>query len=248
MPEVFNLIILFLAGIAAGFINVMAGGGSTITLPILIFLGLDGSVANGTNRIAIFLQNITGVLSFKQEKYSDFRFSFKLAVWTLPGAIAGAFFATKLSNEAFNIVLGIIMIGVVISMLIPKKKLTAEFNKSDINWKTYVMMFGIGIYGGFVQVGVGMIIMAVLHNFLRMRLASVNMHKVFIVLIYTIPALAIFIITDNVDFALGLALAVGNSAGAWFAAKLSVRKGDKAVKIVLIVAVVLMSLKLFNVF
>ena len=143
-----------LAGIAAGFINVMAGGGSTITLPILIFLGLDGSVANGTNRIAIFLQNITGVLSFKQEKYSDFRFSFKLAVWTLPGAIAGAFFATKLSNEAFNIVLGIIMIGVVISMLIPKKKLTAEFNKSDINWKTYVMMFGIGIYGGFVQVGV----------------------------------------------------------------------------------------------
>lgn len=245
MPELLNLMILLGAGTAAGFINVVAGGGSTITLPILIFMGLDGSVANGTNRIAIFMQNIFGVLSFRQEKFADFKLSSKLAVWTLPGAIAGAFFATKINNETFDIMLGIIMLGIIISMLIPRKKNEMTANL-QLNYKTYLMMFGIGLYGGFIQVGVGILIMAALYNALKISLAKVNMHKVFIVLIYTVPALGIFIFTSNVDYVLGFSLAIGNSTGAWFAAKLNVKKGDKFIKYVLIFAIFIMIFKLFG--
>ena len=96
MPDIFSLVILVLVGLIAGFLNVNAGGGSTLTLPTLIFLGLDTSVANGTNRIAILLQNISAVQSFKQEKYFDFKTSLKLSLFTFPGAIAGALLAVKL--------------------------------------------------------------------------------------------------------------------------------------------------------
>jgi len=97
--------ILFFVGSVAGFINVMAGGGSTITLPTLIFLGLSSSIANGTNRIALLIQNISGIISFKQEKYHKFTMSLKLAAFTLPGAIAGSIIAIHISDTLFQKIL-----------------------------------------------------------------------------------------------------------------------------------------------
>lgn len=123
--EILNLqsiIILFLVGIISGFLNVNAGGGSTLTLPALIFLGLESSVANGTNRIGILVQNISAVYSFKREKYLDLKTSLMLSSYTLPGAIAGSFFAINLNDEIFQKILGVVMIGIILSMIIPQKK------------------------------------------------------------------------------------------------------------------------------
>ncbi|MFC2136327.1 sulfite exporter TauE/SafE family protein [Bacteroidota bacterium] len=245
----YSLLILFAVGSAAGFMNVMAGGGSTLTLPTLIFLGLDASLANGTNRIAIFIQNIFAVYSFKREKYQQFALSWKLSLFTLPGAIAGAILAVNIDDALFKKILGIIMIGIIISMLIPKSKI--EFSNHDdkkVTWAIAAVMTGIGFYGGFLQVGVGFLLMAALHYLLKFNLVFVNMHKVFIVLIYTIPALLIFIFTDNVNWLFGLSLAAGNALGGWWAAKYSVKKGEKIIKGVLIAAIVVMSSKLLNLF
>ena len=121
MSETFQLIILFIFGVFAGVINVNAGGGSTLTLPMLLFMGLDGAVANGTNRIAILMQNISAVASFKNQNHSQFKLSFKLALFTLPGAIIGAYSAVHVSNELFEKILAIVMIGVIVTMLLPKK-------------------------------------------------------------------------------------------------------------------------------
>lgn len=248
MEEIIRISILIIAGIASGFINVMAGGGSAITLPILIFLGLDSATANGTNRIGILLQNISGLASYRQENYQDYPTSIKLSLWTLPGGILGAIFATKIDNETFNIILGLILIGMVVSMIIPKNKNQNIKETKKINITTYILMLGVGFYGGFIQVGVGILLMAILHNYLKMKLTTVNMHKLFVVLIYTIPALLIFIISGNINYYLGFALALGNSFGAWVAVKLSVRKGDKFVKIILILTILIMSIKLFGIF
>ena len=249
MPEHFSLLILFGVGLIAGFINVNAGGGSTITLPTLIFLGLDSALANGTNRIAIFIQNISAVYSFKKEKYQQFDVSLKLSALTLPGAIVGALLAVNLSNAVFQKILGIVMIGIILSMIIPQKKINySDHNNIKIPLSAYIAMFGIGFYGGFIQVGVGFILMATLQRLMRLNLVYVNMHKVFIVLIYTIPALLIFMLTDNVNWIFGIALAAGNATGAWWAAKFAVKKGEKLIKIILVVAVFIMSLKLLEVF
>lgn len=249
MSPFLSIIILFIVGCVAGFMNVTAGGGSTLTLPTLIFLGLDSALANGTNRVAIFVQNIFAVYSFKKEKYQQFNLSMKLSLLTLPGSIVGALLAVNISDALFQKILGVIMIGIVASMLIPDAKIKLD-NGDDkkITWIVILSMFFIGFYGGFIQVGVGFILMAALKYILKFDLVHVNMHKVFIVLIYTIPALAIFIFTNNINWFFGISLAAGNATGGWWAAKASVKKGDKLIKIVLIAAIIVMSLKLLDVF
>lgn len=179
---------------------------------------------------------------------SDIRVSLTLAAFALPGAVLGALIAVRISNEWFERILGIVMIGIIISMLIPRSK--KEYTGSQIRqtWIIYPVMFGIGLYGGFIQVGVGFLIMAALYHLLRLNLVLVNMHKVFIVLVYTVPALLIFIWTGNVDWKLGLGLAAGNALGGWWAARLSVRGGEKIIRYVLILAILIMSLKLLGLF
>ena len=249
MHEIYLLLILFAVGTLAGFINVTAGGGSTLSVPVLIFLGLDAAMANGTNRVAIMIQNIFAVYAFKQEKYQQFKLSLKLSLLTLPGAIAGALLAVEISNALFQKILAVVMIGIVVSMIMPRSKMVVDNAENKaITLPVVVSMILIGFYGGFIQVGVGFLLMAAMNHLLKFDLVHVNMHKVFIVLIYTLPALLIFIISKDVDWAFGLCLAAGNALGGWWAAKISIKKGDRLIKAALIVAILIMSLKLLSVF
>ena len=248
MPDILALVILVLVGTIAGFLNVTAGGGSTLTLPTLIFLGLDSTIANGTNRIAILLQNVAAVQSFKQENLFDFKTSMMLSLFTFPGAIAGALIAVELNDNLFQTILGIVMIGIIISMILPKKKINSVDKNSEPGVVKYFSMLFIGFYGGFIQVGVGFLLMASLQWIMKLNLVVVNMYKVFIVLVYTIPALTIFIITDNVHWLFGIFLAIGNAFGGWWGAKVQIKKGEGFIKIVLIVAILIMALKLLKLF
>jgi uncharacterized protein len=239
---------LFVIAFISGFINVGAGGGSSLTLPMLIFLGLDSALANGTNRVGIMMQNISAIYSFKRSNFSQFRLSLKLSLLTLPGAIAGAILAVKLNDQLFQKILGIVMILIIISMFLPKAKNTKEGKDGQkISWSVYLSMFGIGFYGGFIQVGVGFMIMASLQHLMKLNLVFVNMHKVFIVLVYTLPAILIFAFTGNVNWFWGIILGTGTALGGWWSAKLSVKKGEKLIKIVLVAAIFIMALKLLNV-
>lgn len=250
MPDLLQFLILFGVGTIAGIINVMAGGGSALTLPTLIFLGLDSATANGTNRVAILFNGLFAALAFKKEKVSRLRQSITLAAFTLPGAIIGAIVAVRISDVWFQRILGIIMIGVVLSMLFSRydsdeATTTLEGTRS---WLVYPALLGIGFYGGFIQVGVGFLIMAALHHLLKMNLVYVNMHKAVIVLLYTVPALLIFAWLGYIDWWLGLSLAAGNAFGGWWAAIWAVRKGEKVIRYVLIVAILIMAAKLLGLF
>jgi len=241
--EWYELLLLFAIGAMAGFINVMAGGGSTLTLPILIFLGLDGATANGTNRVAILIQNIFAVWGFHQKNYSRFKLSLKYALFTLPGAIIGAVVAVQIGDVLFKRLLSLVIVLVVISMLLPRPRENAEGDGPAQGW-LYLALFGIGFYGGFIQAGVGFLLMAALFHLARINLVQVNMHKVFIVLIYMIPALAIFAYNGHVDWLVGLVLAAGNASGGWLSARISVKRGEGLVRAVLMLALLLMAFKL----
>ncbi len=250
MDELLKLFLLFVVGSIAGFINVMAGGGSTITLPILILMGLDPSLANGTNRIGILAQTLSAVVSFRQEKYHDFKLSLKLTAFTLPGAITGAIIATRISGNLFQKILAFVLVAVTISMFLKKTNQEKPGGdcKTKSSWFIYPVMLAIGFYGGFMQVGVGFVFMASLYHLMRMDLIRVNMHKVFIIFVYTIPALLVFLLTGNVEWRFGLFLAIGMAFGAWWAAKISVKKGEKIIRIALIPVILWMALKLLNIF
>jgi len=247
MNEIFAVAVLFLVGIFAGFINVNAGGGSTLTLPILIFMGLDGATANGTNRLAILLQNTSAIYSFKKEDFSDTKLSLKLALFTLPGAIAGAFWAVHIDDMLFKKILTGVIIFVIATLFIPKSKTLRKSDDKHVSGWSYLAMFVAGFYGGTIQAGVGFILMTILHNLMKFDLIRVNMHKVFIVWLYTIPVLLVFILSGNINWGLGLSLAFGNMLGAKLAVKFAVKKGEKAIKIILIFVMLLMAAKLINI-
>ena len=244
MPEYLELLILFGVGVLAGVLNVMAGGGSSLTLPVLIFLGLDSPMANGTNRVALLLQNVSAVLSYSKEKVTDIKVSVKLAALTIPGAILGALIAVRISDEWFERILGIVMIGIIISMLIPQSKKEYTGSETKRTWIIYPVMFGIGLYGGFIQVGVGFLIMAALYHLLRLNLLFVNMHKVFVICGYSIVALAIFAWRVDIRWGLGVALAAGAGTGGFIGASLSMRHGEKLIRWLLQAVLIVFVLKL----
>jgi len=248
MHDVLSYVVLFLVGILAGAINVTAGGGSSITLPALIFLGLDPALANGTLRIAIISQNISASLSFHKEQLKASRETLKYSLLTIPGSILGAVFAVKISDVWFERILGVVMIGVIISLLFPSLINDRDSSGKKHTLFIYPALLAIGFYGGFIQVGVGFLIIAALHHMLGIDLVTTNMNKVVITLVYTLPVFLIFLLSGNVNWGLGICLAAGTATGGWWAAKLSVRKGEKFIKYFLVVAILIIAMKLLGVF
>lgn len=243
-----EVLLILGVGLAAGFINTIAGGGSLISLPVLIFLGLPSAVANATNRVAIFSQNIFGVAGFKSKGVGEFRYSLILGISALFGAILGAKFAVDIKGELFNKILAVVMIVVVFLTISGKTKPKAQDGETtSVKAKVIGILsfFFVGIYGGFIQAGVGFIIIAALTSIHGFSLVKINSMKMFIVLVYTIAALAVFIYEGKVNWLYGGVLAIGNSTGAWFASRWSVEKGDKVVKVFMVVTVVALAIKLW---
>lgn len=234
----------FGAGLLAGFLNVMAGGGSLVTLPILLFLGLPAATANGTNRVAILVQNVAAVTSFRRHGVSDVRNGLRLAAVTLPGAIAGAFVSLRISDAAFRTILAAVLLIAVVGLLRPPRRSADASGPRPPGPLTYLALGIVGAYGGFLQAGVGFLFMVVLHRMMRLDLVRTNMYKVFIVLVYTTPALAVFAWSGNVRWLIGVALAAGSAGGAVIATRVSIRGGDRYIRPVVAVALVGMAVRL----
>jgi len=238
--------ILFIAGIFAGFVNTLAGGGSIIVLPILIFAGLSSPVANATNRIAILFQNITGTYRFHKHKMLEIKPIKHIAVAVVLGAIAGSLMMSKISSNVFDIILGVILIIVVIFMLKPHKERN-RFTSQLPKWLEFLIFLGVGFYGGFIQVGVGFIMLGTLNIIEEFNLVKANAVKLFLVLCYTVFAVVIFSLSGKIVWKYGLVLALGNIIGAYVGVKTAVERGAGFVKIVLVIMVILASLKLFGI-
>lgn len=245
--DLLDVLMLIAAGFFTGFINVVAGGGSLISLPVLIFLGLDPNVANATNRVAIFMQNIFGVAGFSSKGVSAYPYSLHLGIAALFGSVIGASLSLDIDNDLFKKIIAGIMVGVVILTVFSPVKLGDLQEKMEKKHRITGMIafFFIGIYGGFIQVGVGFIIMAAITHINHFTLAKTNSAKVLIVLVYTSAALVVFIIGGVINWGFGLSLAGGNSLGAWLASRYSVKKGDKWIKRFLLVVAVGMAIRLW---
>lgn len=247
----FDFVIIFVVGIGAGFINVLAGGGSLLTLPTLIFMGLPSALANGTNRVAIIIQNITAIASFRDSGIFHWRLGILLAIPAVIGSIIGSNFAILLSDQWFNRILSVVMVLVLITMIFKPQKKLQQAASSHMTLKKriilFVIFFFVGVYGGFIQAGVGLVIVTLLTLFTGLNLVHSNSLKVFIVAIYLGSSLFIFIINNQVHWEYGIALAAGNSIGAIIASKFAIQKGEGFVRWVMIIAVIIMSLRLWAV-
>lgn len=243
-----ELILLVIIGFITGIINIMAGGGSLLTLPMLIFLGLPPSVANGTNRVAILIQNIFSTAGFRSKGITTFPYSIYFGISAMFGAIIGAQIAVDIKGEVFNKILAIVMLFVVVFLVFNRKTKMEDYVERITGkhlWISIIVFFFIGIYGGFIQAGTGFLMLLALSGINQFSLVKSNAIKVIVALIYTTSALIIFILNDQVNWKYGLILAIGNASGGWLASRWSVKKGDGIVKIFLIVMVIIMAIKLW---
>ncbi len=242
----FQLAALLVIGVLAGFINTVAGGGSFLTLPLLIFMGLPGAVANGTNRLGIFLQSIAGVSKFHSHGVFPWRFAMIVSVPAVVGALLGAHWAVGMGDEAFRRWLAIFMVVMTfVSLYKPKEAFTvSDQGYSFLRWVAILAaFFCIGLYGGFIQAGVGFLLLAGMaltgHDLVRG-----NAIKVFVVMIFTIFALGIFISNGKVDYGLGIVLGLGNALGARLGANASVKGGNVFIRRFVTVMMLVFAVKL----
>jgi len=243
--------VLFASGLAAGFINAVSGGGSMLTLPALIFVGLPPSLANGTNRVAVMVQNIAALATYHQLKVTNHRLAFSLAIPTIIGAFLGALVSIRLNDTQFRTILGIVLL-LLIGPVLAEPQLHARFaNRQHVfreSWGLWAVFFVIGIYSGFLQVAAGIFFLLVLSLFGGMDLVFANSIKVTAMLCTTATALLVFVADNKVAWGTGLLLAVANALGAWLGALWGVKKGEHWIRVVLITTVVVMALQLLGVF
>ena len=248
MSEELQWILITVVGFIAGFVNTLAGGGSIITLPAMILVGLDPTVANATNRLGIVLYAVSAAAGFKSKKVSVLPFSLYVGVAATIGAVFGAMIAVEFDKKLFNRVLAIIMIVIVVLMLLQpriKRVMDQEYLTGKPLWITLIVFLILGVYGGFINAGMGLLMILWLNIFNGMNLIRTNATKVLVTAIYTSAALVVFIWNDLIDWFIGLLLAFGNMVGGWMAARLSVKKGEGFIRSALVVMVVLMAIRLW---
>lgn len=250
---------LFAAGLVSGALNVVAGGGSFLVLPLLIFAGLPPTVANGTNRVAILVQNVGAVWSFDRYRVLDRTLAPWAALPAVAGAVAGSWAALAVGDEAFQRSLAFLMVAVSLWTLWDpigrrarrRARASAEPEQAAPQalsrrgrWLLAAGFFAVGVYGGFVQAGVGFLILAAT-TLAGLDLVRGNALKVLVVLAYIPLSLAIFAWQGKVDWGLGLVLAAGHLAGALLGVRLTVLKGHRWIERVVTIAVIAFAIGLW---
>ena len=237
------------AGFGCGFINTLAGSGSLISLPVLIFLGLPANVANGTNRVGILVQTIVALKSFQKQNMLDLRGGIMLALPAIVGGIIGAQIAVNLDEHMLRRVIGALMAVMLVFIIArPKRWLKGQLEVMGRRPRLLemVIFFFIGAYGGFIQAGVGIFLLNGLVLGVGYDLVRANAVKVLIVLCFTVFAMVVFMINGQILWGLGLLLAVGNAGGGWLAAKLAIERGAGLVRWFLIAVVIVSAAKLLG--
>jgi len=243
-----SYLLLFGVGSVAGVLNVVAGGGSFLTLPVMIFLGLSPTLANGTNRVGVVLQNVGAVWSFRRHGMIDWSYLLWAALPAMLGAILGTWVALWVGDELFQRILAFLMIAVTLwTLWDPLKKMqlgAAGSSQTPVVAVLAVGFFLSGVYGGFVQAGVGFVILATT-SLAGLDLVRGNAVKVLSVLCFGVVSLGMFAWQGQVDGWIGLALGTGMALGGLIGVKLTVLKGHAWIKRVVTVTIIVFALRLW---
>jgi len=247
-----HMAIAIIGGLFAGFINTFAGNGSAITLTILTeVFGLPGLVANATNRLGVAAQGITGSYGFYRNGKLDLKESKLIIVVVIIGAMAGIVASILVSNEQFMWVFKVMLVGMLFLLLVKPKRWLKDGN-DNLNknpWVIVPLFLALGFYGGFIQMGMGIFFLMSMVLVVRYNIINANAVKVFVVVLYTLIAIAIFQWKGLIDWRIGLTLAAGQAVGGFLAAEVASKhpKAKEWAYRILILAMVIAVLKLFGV-
>jgi hypothetical protein len=241
-------LLLVVAGVIAGWVNTIAGGGSLLTVPALMWYGLPVDVANGTSRVAVLVQGATAVYGFFREGKLETKLLWPIALPSVVGAALGAYVATLIPNEVLTPLVVATLVIMAASMFLQPGKFAPAAGAESLDPrghpKAFAALLLAGFYGGFLQAGVGIVLLFVFARLLRIDLVRGNGLKVAVIFIYSLVVVAIFAASARVAIVSGSLLAVGQMAGALLGVRFTVRMGPAVVQKVLFVVIVLLAIAL----
>ena len=242
-----DLALLAIGGLAAGVINTLAGGGSLITVGLLVSLGLPGTIANGTNRIGVLVQSLTSAWRFRAEGVSGLRDARALLVPVVSGSLIGAYAISRVTPELFESLFGVVMLALLVPMLRPGAKSQTDEPKAWSPAIRALVFFGIGLYGGAIQAGVGIFLVFALSH-AGFDLVRANSIKMVVVASLTIVAVPVFIASGQVAWVPAVAVVVGFALGGTLGVRLAVVGGERVIRPVLALSVIALAARMLGLF
>ena len=240
-----EVVLLVVGGITAGAINTVAGGGSMLTVPLLVLAGVPGNSANGSNRIGVMASNVSAATSFRRLGVDGLQLAVPVLLPVVVGSLVGSVAVSRLTDDTFETVFGLIMIPLIILSI-----RTPTFRERPADWSrpvTFVVFFAIGIYGGAVQAGMGLVLLAALTR-AGYDLVVANSMKVIIIFAVTATAIPVFVAQGQIDWMPALILAVGFTIGGSLGAHVAVRGGERVIRAVMVMAALALAARLLGLF
>jgi hypothetical protein len=236
----FEIALLIAVGLLAGVINTLAGGGSLLTVPILVFLGLPGTVANGTNRVGILAQCLISAWRFKAEGISEFRNALPLLVPIALGSWIGALGISRVPDSTFETIFGLVMLLLLFPMFRPPLARVEPATRRWSTWKATLTYFAIGVYGGAIQAGVGIVLLMTLHRS-GFDLVRANAIKMIVVAALTLIAVPVFAAKGQIDWLPAAIITIGYTIGGAAGTRLAIRGGERVIRPAVVAAVLVLS-------
>ena len=234
-----EIVLLLLSGVLVGIINTLGGGGSVITMSLFMAMGMPINIANGTNRIAVLLQNLSATVAFLRKGMLHLKSGVLLSIPAILGNILGAMVAAEVSDAVFKICLSVVLVIILIYLSLGKDKQQVTGGHGlQIKWWHYLLFFIIGFYGGYIYIGLGFLILAIAIWTMDLDIVTANVIKGFVIFLSTPFALAVFIYNGQVLWAEGLLHAAGNIIGALVASHWAMSWGVKFVRWFTLVVIV----------
>ncbi len=243
--EWWEALLLIVGGIAAGGVNSVAGGGSMLTVPLLVLAGVPGNAANGSNRIGILTSNLAAAAEFRRLGVDGLKHAARVVGPAIVGSLVGSVGISRLTDDTFETVFGLLMIPLIL-LTINKPSVRTD-GQAWSRATTIAVFFGVGIYGGAIQAGVGLVMLAALSR-AGFDLVLANSIKVLVNIAVTCVALPVFIAQGNVRWLQAFILAIGLTIGGWLGARMGVAKGEEWIRRVMIVAAIALALRLLGVY
>ncbi|SDX75342.1 hypothetical protein SAMN03080603_00513 [Acetomicrobium thermoterrenum DSM 13490] len=242
--SILSVALVIAVGFCSGFLNVLAGGGSLLTIPLLVFMGLDVSVANATNRVGVLFQNVFAAQHFHKKSLFRLKDCLFFGLPSLLGAALGTFGAVSLDERYLRIAVAVLICCMAVLLVLKPDMWEREREISLPRWVLILAMFLIGIYGGFIQAGVGFLLLWALVGLGGKDLLHANALKVVVIAMFTTLSLAIFLLNGMVNFPLGVVLAIGNFMGGIAGAHFAILKGNRWLRLILSVVVTVSAIRM----
>jgi uncharacterized membrane protein YfcA len=239
-------ILLVAAGLVAGVVNTLAGGGSLLTVPLLVLIGLPGGVANGTNRIGILIQSAVAAWRFRADGVSGTEGALPVLLPLASGSLLGAIAISRVADATFERLFG----GVMLALLVPTLRRRPAQPRAERPWPraaTLALYFGVGLYGGAFQAGIGVLLLFALSH-AGFDLVRANAIKMVVVAVLTAVAVPVFVAQGQVAWLPAGLVALGFALGGAAGARLAVRGGERLIRPVLAAAVLALAARMLGLY